>query len=313
MPSPDTFWSHKQAGLRYGFAWCGLGFMRLLVLLPLRWQLRLGKGLGRLARPLARNRTEIARRNLTACFPSAPPEQIERLLGDHFASLGASFVEMAMGWYGAIDEMRALTEIQGIEHLEHAQAQGRGVVLYSAHLTSFEFFFPTLAMYCGRLSGMYKEQRNPVMNRAMNAGRGRSVDRLVSKDNVRDMIRELKRNAVFWYASDQTYWGKNAALIPFFGVPAMTNTAISRIARKTGAVVLPYFCKRVEPGPRYVATIGPPLDAFPTDDPAADTARLVARLEHFLRSCPEQYWWIHQRFKNRPAPLPDFYAAKHAR
>jgi KDO2-lipid IV(A) lauroyltransferase len=307
MPSPATFWARKNAGLRYGLVWCAFKCMRVMVKLPLSLQLWLGKRAGRLARLVARNRNRIARRNLAACFPTKPADEIEDLLRQHFAALGASVFEMAMGWYGSVDEIRAHTHIEGIEHLEEALDRGRGVILFSAHFTAFEFFFPVLAPHCPRLSGMYKVQRNPLMNEVMNEGRGRNFDYLFPKDSVRDMIRELKRNAVIWYASDQSFGGKGAVLIPFFGVPAMTNTAISRIARATGATVLPYFCRRIEPDARYLATIGPAIEDFPTEDAVADTRRLLGLLERFITTCPEQYWWIHQRFKGRPAELPDIY------
>jgi Kdo2-lipid IVA lauroyltransferase/acyltransferase len=248
------------------------------------------------------------RQNLEACFPDLSAPERERLIRRHFAALGASLFEMAMGWFGSVETIRAHVSFEGLEHLEAALARGHGVVLFSAHFTTFEFFFPALRPYCPRFSGMYKDQRNPLMNEIMSRGRGRSADSQISKDNVRDLIRELKRNSVFWYASDQSYGGKSAELIPFFGVPAMTNTAISRIARTTGATVLPYFCRRSEPGARYEATIGAPLDDFPTSDAAADTTRLVGLLERFIATCPEQYWWIHKRFKGRPAELPDLYA-----
>ena len=106
--------------------------------------------------------------------------------------------------------------------------------------------------------------------------------------------------------------GKSSALIPFFGVPAMTNTAISRIAARTGAVVLPYFCRRLpDAEPRYVASIGAPISEFPSDDAVQDVQRFVQLLEAYIRECPEQYWWIHQRFKGRPDSLPDIYSAPH--
>jgi KDO2-lipid IV(A) lauroyltransferase len=131
---------------------------------------------------------------------------------------------------------------------------------------------------------------------------------MIAKDNVREMLRQLRGNAVFWYASDQSYGGKGSVLLPFFGEPAMTNTAIGRIAKASGAAVLPYHCRRLENG-RYVMTIGAPLPGIPSGDEVADTRALTRTLEDYIRLCPEQYWWIHQRFKGRPAPLPDLYAA----
>lgn len=295
--------------MRYAFVWLLFAWMRLLVRLPLRWQLALGRMAGRLSEPFATDRRKVVLRNLQLCFPEMSAEEHTKLCRRHFESLGMSAVEMAMGWYGNRKTIERHVTFEGLEHLSAAIDAGRGVVLYSAHLTSFEFFFPILRRYCPRFSGMYKEQRNPLMNEIMNAGRGRSVDHLIPKENVRDMLRELKRNAVVWYASDLKFSGKNSVIIPFFGEPAMTNTAISRIASRTGAIVLTYFCRRLDgPQPRYVATIGAPLPDFPTADTTADVRRLVSVLEDYIRMCPEQYWWVHKRFSHRPAGYPDAYA-----
>jgi KDO2-lipid IV(A) lauroyltransferase len=229
-------------------------------------------------------------------------------LKDHFESLGLSLVEMSMGWFGRPQRVRALIDIEGAEHLAAAVAKGKGVILFSAHFTTFEFYWPSLAPLCPKLCGMYKSQRNPVMNRVMNRGRGRWFDRLFPKDSVREMLRCLRDNGVVWYASDQSYGGKGSVLIPFFDEPAMTNTAIGRIAKTSGAAVLPFFCRRL-PTDRYVMTIGAPPAGVPSGDEVADTRVLTKLLEDYIRLCPEQYWWIHQRFKGRPAPLPDLYAA----
>ena len=157
---------------------------------------------------------------------------------------------------------------------------------------------------------MYREQRNEMWNVIMHRGRGRNIDELFPKDSARAMVRALKQNSVVWYAPDQSYRKKYSALVPFFGEPAMTNTATSRIAAMTGAPVLTYFCKRLDDRVGYVVDIGAPLDDFPTDDLQADTTRLMAALTEYVRGCPDQYCWIHQRFKGRPPPFPDIYGAE---
>jgi Kdo2-lipid IVA lauroyltransferase/acyltransferase len=136
---------------------------------------------------------------------------------------------------------------------------------------------------------------------------------LFTKANVREMLEQLAANSVVWYASDQAYGGKRSALIPFFGEPAMTNIAISDIARLSGATVLPYFCRRLADDSGYVIDIGPALDGFPTRDAVADTKRLTRLLEDYVRTCPEQYLWAHQRFKGRPPPYGDLYRSARER
>lgn len=306
--SSENFWKTRFATLRYAVVWLGFGWLKLMVRLPFALQAALGRALGRAAFSLLTSRRHVAARNLSACLPELGPDERARVLESHFESLGLSVVEMAMGWFGAPDAVRRRVRIEGTEHLAAALAKGRGVILFSAHFTTFEFYWPALKPHCPMLAGMYKDQRNPVMNRIMNEGRGRYFDVLFAKTNVREMIRCLRANAVVWYASDQSYGGKGSVLLPFFNEPAMTNTAIGRIAKASGAAVLPYFCRRIDRD-HYVATIGAPLPGIPSGDDIADTLRLTRLLEDYIRLCPEQYWWIHQRFKGRPAPLPDLYAA----
>jgi KDO2-lipid IV(A) lauroyltransferase len=307
MPS-DSFWTTKFATLRYAVAWLGYAGMRLVVVLPFRLQMALGRALGRMAYTVLRKRRDVATRNIDICLRDLPPATRARIAKQHFEALGLSLVEMAMGWFGRPEAVRKRVDIEGAEHLAAALARGRGVILFGAHFTTIEFLWPSLRPLCPKLCGMYKWQRNPVMNRMMTRGRGQYFDAMLAKDNVRAMVRSLRDNFVAWYASDQSYGGKGSVLIPFFGEPAMTNTAIGRIARMSGAVILTYCCRRLE-NDRYVMTIGAPLAGLPSGDDVADTWALMREIESYIRLCPEQYWWIHQRFKGRPEPLPDAYAA----
>jgi KDO2-lipid IV(A) lauroyltransferase len=309
MSSNRTAANALLTALRAAVAHFLYGCMRLLVLLPLPLQLRLGKSAGSLLYRFARSRRTVVLTNLRLCFPELSMAERERLAHEHFRSLGAFVAETAMGWYGDLDKIRAAVTIEGLEHLRAGLEKGRGVILFSGHFTCFEIFMPVFAPLCPRFCGMQKLQTNPVMNRMMTRGRERSTDALFVKENVRGMGREIKANSVFWYAADQSFAHKGSSLIPFFGEAAMTNTAISRITRMTGATVLPFLPRRKPDDSGYILTIGGPLEDFPSTDENLDTRRLIAVLEEFIRSCPEQYWWIHQRFKARPAPYPDVYAA----
>jgi KDO2-lipid IV(A) lauroyltransferase len=305
----DNFWTLKFAWPRYAAGWIGYAFLRTIVLFPFTWQLKLGKRLGRVARFCFPGRRRIAAANLRVCFPELTPGERDDLLRRHFEAIGASVVETAMGWFGPEQAVRERVRIEGEQHLRAALGRGRGVILFSAHFTTFEFFWPALAPLCPRLSAMYKSARNPVMNKMMTRGRGRSfTDGLFAKNHIRDLLKSLARNAVVWYAADQSFASKGSALLPFFNEPAMTNTAIGRIARASGSVVLPCFCRRLDDS-SYLMNIGAPLLNLPSDDPERDTLRLVRVLEDYIRLCPEQYWWIHRRFKWRPAPYPDIYRA----
>src|SRR5690349_281372 len=172
--SSDNFWAVKFAPLRYAIAWLGITWMRLLVLLPFRAQLGLGRLFGRLAYTLLPARRRIAARNIDTCLHDLPAEERARILVRHFEALGMSLIEMAMGWFGRAEDVRGRIDVEGAGHLEAALARGKGVILFSAHFTTFEFMWPALRALCPLLTGMYKSQRNPVMNRAMQRGRARS-------------------------------------------------------------------------------------------------------------------------------------------
>jgi len=295
---------------RYWFTWLVYAWMRAIVFLPFFCQLSLGKRLGRFLHIVLYPKRHIAERNLAACFPGLTDQERNALRRRHFEAVGASITEMSMAWFGSKKTIRDLIHIEGEEHLHEALAKGKGVILFCAHFMTFEFFFPALEQLCPRVCGMYRLQRNEMMNVIMTRGRRRSIDVLFQKDNVRAMVRSLAENAVVWYAADQSYQSKYSALVPFFDVPAMTNTATSRLAKMSGATVLTYFGRRLPDDSGYVLNIGAALENFPGDDLVEDTTRLMKELEDYVRQCPEQYCWIHQRFKGRPEPYPDIYEAQ---
>jgi KDO2-lipid IV(A) lauroyltransferase len=153
---------------------------------------------------------------------------------------------------------------------------------------------------------MFSHRSSPLLEEIQVRGRLRLAHEVISSDSVRSMLRSLKKGAVIWYAPDLMY--RDGVLLPFFNELAMTNVATSKIARLSGAAVLPFSYRRLERGARYEIRFFPPLADFPSDDPVEDTRRLEPYLEQFIRACPEQYQWIQKRFKGRPPELPDLYA-----
>jgi KDO2-lipid IV(A) lauroyltransferase len=258
---------------------------------------------------LARRRRGYARANLQTCFPERSAAEIEALLHAHFAALGGSLAEMALGWFAPQEKLKSLLRIEGGQHLENALQRGKGIILYTAHFTTLEVCGPILKDLCPDLCAMYRPHRNLLLDEVFRRGRLRSASEVITKDNVRAMIRCLKRNGVVWYAPDQSYRGKQSELVDFFGEPAMTNVATSQLARLTGAAVVPYFPRRLEGNAGYVLAFGPSLEDFPSDDPVADANRLNRLLEEHIRTCPEQYYWVHRKFKGRPDPYPDIYVS----
>lgn len=292
---------------RYWFTWLAYGWMRATVLFPFVWQVWLGRRLGRLLHLLLYPKRHIVTRNLAACFPDLSDDERDTLRRRHFEALGLSITEMSLAWFGSKETICDLIQVNGAEHLNDALAKGNGVILFSAHLTTFEFFFPALEKLCPHISAMYRVQKNDMVNVIMTRGRKRTIKELFQKDSIRSMITSLSRNSVVWYAADQSYQHKYSALVPFFNVPAMTNTATSRLAKLSGATVLTYFGRRLPDDLGYILDIGKPLENFPSEDMVEDTRRLMNELESYLHQCPEQYFWIHRRFKGRPEPHPDIY------
>jgi Kdo2-lipid IVA lauroyltransferase/acyltransferase len=290
----------------YWPTWIALGILRVFEPLPFPVLVALGTLIGTLIVRLPLSFVRIARRNLELCLPELTAEERERLLRQHFRSLGIGMFETAMSWWSSDERIRKLARLEGTEHLEAALARGRGAILLSAHFTTLEIGARAL---CARVAAsvMYRPTRNVVLEHFLMRLRGKQAKRAIPRDDVRTLISALKANEPVWYAPDQSYRKKGAEMVPFFNIPAATNTATSRLARMTGAAVLPYFPERL-PGARgYRMVIQPMLENFPTEDQVADARRFNGLIEAQVRHVPAQYLWIHRRFKGLTADYPDYY------
>jgi len=285
-----------------------LGFYRVLVWLPIPWQLAIGRCIGAVLHRVATKRRHYAAVNLRICFPELDAVAINNLVAKHFASLGMSVVEMAMAWFANPRHLRDRTRVTGEQHFEAALASGRGVLLYTGHFTTLEAAGPRLQVMCDNLHAVYREHNNAMLDALFMYGRELTAV-VIPKDSTRAMIRTLRNGASVWYAPDQAYSGKLSALLTFFGEPAMTSVATSQLVRMSDAIVLPFFPSRTNDNGEWLLEFGAPLENFPSDDGNADTERLTGLLETHIRTCPEQYYWVHKRFKNRPEPLPDVYGS----
>lgn len=278
---------------------------RLIAALPQRTRLALGHGLGWLMARALKERRRIMRANLAVAFPDWTAGAREDLIDDHFARLGAGICEAFWAWFGNLDRVPEY-RIIGLEHLEAARAEGRGVILNAAHVTDMELGAYFVARHAP-VYPVYRPNNHPAIDELINRGRGREghLAGLIAREDTRAMVRALRAGEVLWIAPDQNYHGRNSAFIPFFGVPAATNTAIPALARLGRAVILPYHVRRF--GTRYELEIEPPLDGLPSGDDIRDTCRLVERLEAEIRRHPAMYLWGHRRFKTRPEGIPSPY------
>lgn len=291
MPSPPL-------AARHWPAWLGIGTLALLARIPWPLQRAIGRGMGQVLRVALPARRRIAERNIALCFPALDDVARGRLLRDHFAALGIGVFEFARAWWGSVAPLRRGLVVEGLEHIQQAHAAGRGVIVVSGHFTTLEV--------CGRLmcdfvplAGMYRPHAEPAMEWAVKRGRLRYAAAMFTKSELRPVVKHLKQGGLLWYAPDQDPSRGDAVYVPFFGRPAHSLTSTHQLARLSGAAVIAFGHERRADG-GYTLRLSPVLDAFPSSDATADTARVMATIEAMARRAPEQYLWIHRRFKRQP-------------
>lgn len=306
MGTRDDFPWRRFLAPRYWPVWLSLGVMRVVVYLPYRLQRMLATAMSVPAGLLMRKRLRIARINLDICFPALDARERGRLLRAHVRSLAMGLFEAAECWWGDPDALRRRTRIDGLEHLEAARAAGRPVILLSGHFTTLEIGGRLLGLF-SPFHLMYRPNDNALLEEVIRRNREHHFEKAIPRDEAKDMLASLKAGFAVWYAPDQSYRRKNSEMVPFFGRPAPTNTATARIARITGAAVLPFFIQRLPGLQGYRLELQPPLEDFPSGDPEADALRVNRVIEDQVRRAPEQYIWIHRRFKPPPGGGEDIY------
>lgn len=307
--SKQTFPWQDYLAPRFWPSWLGLAGMRILAALPFQVQLSIGKIIGHLFYRIAHYRREIAQTNIALCFPELSSEEQKKLVRDHFHSVGIAVSETALSWWGSDKQLSKLLHIDGLEYLQTELEKGHGAILLGAHYTTLEISGLLLSLV-QKTAVTYQDLRNPLFNQVMIAARKRKFDPTISRHNIRSVIKTLKSNKVVWFATDQDSGAKNSLFVPFFGQIAATQTASSRIAKISKAPVLPFISKRLDNAQGYQITILPPIENFPGDDLEQDVIRTNQIIEAQVRKAPEQYLWIHRRFKTRPEGMPKLYRKK---
>jgi KDO2-lipid IV(A) lauroyltransferase len=292
--------------IRYWPTWMAIAVLWCLSQLPFAWQLAIGRFIGRTFYHLAGRRRAIAAVNLSLCFPELPASEREKILAEQFVSMGIGILEMAMSWWSPARRLKKLARIEGLQHLQAALDSGKGVILLSAHFTTLEIGGRLLALHCP-FHVMYREHKNAAFHRVMKSARRRHFGKAIPRGDLRGMLRSLQDNIPVWYAPDQDYGREQSIFVPFFGIPAASITATSRLARISDAAVVPFFQTRLANARGYQLTLYPPLDNFPGPSVEHDTRRINEIIEARIREQPDQYLWAHRRFKNRPDGEPGIY------
>lgn len=292
---------------RWWPTWLGIGAMWLAAHLPIRFQWLLGKGIGLIAWKLAKSRRHITETNIRLCFPELSDKQRAALVRGTFIANGIGLMEIGIAWFRDPARMTGITRIHGLEYFKEALAAGHGVLLLGGHYSTLDLGGSLVTEFI-EADIMQRDHNNPLMNAVMTRARGRRYGTVLGARDIRGLFRCLRKNRAVWYATDQDYGRKDIVFAPFFGIPAGTITAPSRIAGRSGCKVVPFSHFRRQDKPGYDICFHPPLENFPSGDDLADATRINAVIENEIRKAPDQYLWMHRRFKTRPDPDdPGFY------
>jgi KDO2-lipid IV(A) lauroyltransferase len=243
------------------------------------------------------------------CFPELDTRKQQQLVNRCYDSLGMSLVETAFAYWADDGEIDRYSTLEGLEYIEAARQQGKGVLLLSGHFCSLDFAGRILARH-HPVCFTYQKLRNRLIDRAIKKRRAETSEILINRYDTRGFIKALKNGHVVWYAPDQDQSRKNSVFAPFFNIPANTLTATTKLVKLTGAVVLPFHVRRLPDSRGYALTIAPPLENFPGTSEVEDATRFNAIIESQIREHPEQYLWMHRRFKTRPVKGEKIYPQK---
>jgi len=294
---------------RYWPTWLAIALLRLVALLPFHLQLAIGRWLGRILQLLSPYRRTIVRTNLELCFPDLDTRERQQLENRFYKSLGMSITETTAAMWASDSLVNRSGSVKGLEHIRTAQQQGKGVLLLSGHFCSLDFAGKILLNH-HPVCFTYQELRNKLFDRIIREAREKFAHKMIHRHDLRGFIRALKSGEVVWYAPDQSQQGSNSVFAPFFGIQANTLTATTKLARLTGAAVLPFVIQRLPDARGYALAIQPALENFPGENETADAACFNAIIEAQVRENPEQYLWIHRRFKGRPKGEAKLYPPK---
>jgi KDO2-lipid IV(A) lauroyltransferase len=288
--------------------WFAIGLLRLVSILPISAIHLLGAGAGRIIYRTVPSRRRAARINLKQAYPDFTDEKIDTLNKKAFKSLGISVFEMGLAWFTKSEVLSQLCQIEGKEHLDRAMAKNKGVILLTGHFTTLEMGGHLIGTYVDKYNAVFKNAHNPLFNAIMKHYRSKMGDELIETRNVRAIIRGLKSGHATWFGPDQDFSDQDIVFTPFLGGIASTLTATAKIAKMTGAAVVPFYPVRLDKGKGYKLIVLPALENFPSDDIEADSARVNKTIEDMVYACPEQYLWSHKRFKTQADRSTNIYA-----
>lgn len=291
--------------------WFAFGLLKLFTYLPIRWSLFVGAFLGQLIYHLVPSRRRIARINIKQAFPDYTEQQLKKLNHDCYRSLGMSIFETGYAWFAKTDYLKKICCIEGQEYIDAAMKKDNGVILLTGHFTALDIGARMIGFYAQPYNGVYKKAHNKLFNAMMVHCRSHYGKQLIENKNVRGVIRGLKSGHSTWFAPDQDFANQDIVFTPYLGGIASTLTATTKMVKMTKAAVVPFYPQRLsrsEGGKKvYKMVVRPPLDNFPSDDIEKDSARINESISALVYCSPEQYGWMHKRFKTTSDRRNDFY------
>ena len=292
---------------RYWLTWFGLGVLFLLVQLPYPVLYRLGVWLGRTSMRFLKRRVSITRRNLQLCFPDLTPEQIEARIVSNFESLGMGLLETGMAWFWSDARVKRWFDVSGLHNLKKAQENNHGVMVVGVHFMSLELGGRAMGL-CQPMMAMYRPHNNKAMEFVQTWGRMRSNKAMLDRKDLRGMVHALKKGEAVWFAPDQDYGPRGSVFAPLFAVnEAATTSGTYMLARLAKPALITVVLVRKPAGKGYDLVIQPALQDYPIDDELAAAAYMNRVIETEIMRAPDQYLWLHRRFKTRPAGTPSLY------
>lgn len=285
---------------KYWLTWFGIGLLYILVLLPYPVIYWLGTRLGRFSKVFLKKRVQIAERNLELCFPQMPKSQREALVNKNFESVGMGLFETGMAWFWPEWRVKRWFKVSGLENVSMIQEKGQGILLIGIHFLTLELGARIFGIYNPGV-GVYRPNDNPVMDWLQTWGRLRSNKFMIDRKDVKGMIRSLKAGEIVWYAPDHDYGPRKSVFVPLFAVDkAATTTGTYILARTSNPALIPFTPKRLPEGKGYELIISPPVADFPVDNEENAAKAMNKVVEQEILRAPDQYMWLHRRFKTRP-------------
>jgi KDO2-lipid IV(A) lauroyltransferase len=295
--------------VRYWLVWVLAGLVWLLIQLPYRLQLKIGKYIGLLALQFARRERKISETNLSRCFPELSETEKAYLLRQSFISMGIGMLETAFGWWGSEKRLKKLLLVEGMENLKAAVDLNKGVLIFTPHFSSLHIV-GRLVTFHHPFGVMFFPPKPPVFREISRRAMHRFYQAAIPRDDARNLIKSLKKNMAVLYTPDTDAGPKNSIFAPFFNIMTATVTATARFSSISQCTVIPAdYCRRAD-GKGYQVKFYPALDNYPGDSPYDDAARVNAWIEKMVREHPEEYLWQYKRFKTRPPGEENFYPSR---